>query len=92
MKNWKDLRTELLKDPEVKKEYNLLKPEYEIIRKIIDLRLQKKLTQEQLAQKIGTKQTVISRLESGRANPSLAFLKKVAQALGTSLELKFNPL
>lgn len=92
MKSWKDLRSELLKDPEVKKEYDRLKPEYTFIRSVIQARVKKGVTQEQLAEKIGTKQSVISRLESGRANPSLAFLKKVAAALETSLELKFNPL
>ena len=46
---------------------------------------------KELAEKIGTKQSVISRLESGRANPSVAFLKKLAEALHSRLEIKFNP-
>lgn len=78
---------EALKDPELRAEYNRQQPEFALIR----ARIEKGLTQEELAKKIGTKQSVISRLESGRANPSVAFLKKLAQALNSSLEIKFNP-
>ena len=45
--------------------------------------------EKQFAKKIGTKQSVISRLESGRANPSVAFLKKLASALNSHLQIKF---
>ena len=74
-----------LKDPEFKAEYDRQQPEFALIR----ARIEKGLTQEELAKKIGTKQSVISRLESGRANPSVAFLKKLAQALNSHLEIKF---
>lgn len=76
---------EALKDPKLIAEYARLQPEFEIIR----ARIKKGLTQMELAKRIGTKQSVISRLESGRANPSVAFLKKLAQALNTRLEIKF---
>lgn len=78
---------EVLKDPEFKEEYDKLQPQFALIR----ARIEKRLTQEQLAKKIGTKQSVISRLESGRANPSIGFLKKLAQALNSHLEIKFVP-
>ena len=51
-------------------------------------RIEKNITQNQLAEMIGTKQSNISRLESGEYNPSLEFLNKVAQALGKSLEIR----
>src|SRR3990167_4811989 len=76
---------EALKDPELKAEYDRQQPEFAVIR----ARIEKGLTQEELAKKVGTKQSVISRLESGRANPSVAFLKKLAQALNSHLEIKF---
>lgn len=81
---------EVLKDPELRAEYDKLQPEFAMIQAVIDARVKKGVTQKVLAQKIGTKQSVISRLESGRANPSVAFLKKLAQALNSHLEIKFT--
>ena len=83
-------KTEVLKDPKIKAEYDKLKPEYALISALIGARSKKKLTQKDLARKMGTKQSVISRLESGRANPSVAFLKKLAQALNSHLEIRFT--
>lgn len=80
---------ESLRDPAIKAEYDRLQPEFAVIRAIIKARIKKGVTQEYLAKKIGTKQSVISRLESGRANPSVAFLKKLAQALNSNLQIKF---
>ena len=77
---------EALKDPKLRAEYDKLQPQFAILR----ARIEKRLTQKELAQKIGTKQSVISRLESGRANPSVAFLKKLAQALNSHLEIRFR--
>jgi len=78
-----------LKNPKIKAEYDRLQPEFALIRAMIEARMKKGVTQKELAEKIGTKQSVISRLESGRANPSVAFLKKLAQALNTHLEIRF---
>jgi ribosome-binding protein aMBF1 (putative translation factor) len=87
--DFKTFREEILKDPQIKAEYDRLQPEYALIQAIIDVRVQKGITQKELAQKIGTKQSVISRLESGRANPSVSFLKKLARGLDSHLEVKF---
>ncbi|OGH12413.1 MAG: transcriptional regulator [Candidatus Levybacteria bacterium RIFCSPHIGHO2_01_FULL_36_15] len=81
-----------LKNPEFKSEYDKLQPEFAVIRAVIEARMKRGVTQEELAEKIGTKQSVISRLESGRANPSVAFLKKLAQALNSHLEIRFTHL
>lgn len=83
---------ESLKNPKIKAEYDKLQPEFALINAMINARKQRGLTQVALAEKIGTKQSVISRLEIGRANPSVAFLKKLAQALQTRLEIRFTPL
>lgn len=78
---------EALKDPEWKKGYDALELEYNIIAQVIQKRLDKKMSQKQLAEKVGTKQSAISRLEGGNSNPSVAFLEKVAKALGGKLQI-----
>lgn len=79
-----------LQDPEIKAEYDRLGPEYAIISAIIRKRIEKNMSQKEMAQKMGTKQSALSRLESGTYNPSLAFLKKVAIALDSKLSISIN--
>ncbi|MEK7111218.1 MAG: helix-turn-helix transcriptional regulator [Patescibacteria group bacterium] len=76
-----------LKDPEFKAEYDRLGPEFDIIESIIRKRLEKGMSQTQLAQKMGTRQSALSRLESGNYNPSLLFLKRVAAALDSRVSI-----
>ncbi len=85
-----NFKKELLKNPKIKVEYNHLGPEFDIIEAIIRQRIKKGLTQKQLAKKIGTKQSALSRLESGNYNPSLSFLKKVATALDSDLHITLS--
>jgi DNA-binding XRE family transcriptional regulator len=85
-----ELKKELLKDPEARREYELLQPEFEIMKQIIEARIHKKITQKELARRMGTGQSAISRLESGEYNPSLKFLKKFAESLGTRLVIRFE--
>ena len=87
-----DFLKESLKNPRIKTEYDRLQPEFALIEAVLKARKEKGLTQEDLAERIGTKQSVISRLEKGRANPTMAFLMKLAQALQTCLEIRFAPL
>jgi DNA-binding XRE family transcriptional regulator len=82
------LRRELLRDTEVKKAYDDLDFEFEIIKAIIRVRAQKKLTQRELARKIGVAQSALARFEAGRTNPTLAFLKKVTEGLGLKLTVR----
>ena len=81
MRSYKHLRSKLLKNKEFRKAYDALEPEFFLVQAIIEKRIKKGLTQAALAQKIGTKQSAIARLESGSYNPTLAFLEKVAKAL-----------
>lgn len=90
MKNFKTLKKQLLEKPAVKKEYDKLESEFSLAAQLIQKRLDKKLTQKQLAQKVGTKQSAISRLESGSYNPSMAFLQKLAQAFDSRLSIQFQ--
>jgi len=87
MKNFQQLKQELLKDPEIKKFYDDLEPEFSLAKKVIAKRIKSGLTQQELAEKIGTKQSAIARLESGSYNPSYLFLNKIAVALGGKLEI-----
>lgn len=90
MKTWKVLRKELLKDPEVRREYERLKPRYELISQLISARARNGLTQAQLAKKVGTKQSAIARAESGSVNLSIGFLEKLSHALGSKLIIQLQ--
>ncbi len=87
MKTFQSYKKEALKDPEFRKEYMALEAEYKIIRLLIQKRLDKGISQKELAKKIGTKQSAISRFESGDYNPSLSFLSKLSGALGAKLKI-----
>ncbi len=89
-KPYSELKKQLLADPEVKAGYDALAPEYELIHALIDKRLKQKISQKDLANKVGTKQSAISRLESGTYNPSLKFLQKVAAALNSRLTISLR--
>lgn len=80
----------LFADEELKREYDALAPIYEITRELIRLRIENGLTQKDLADLIGTKQSAISRLENGSYNPSVGFLNKIAHAVGKELHISIT--
>src|SRR3989338_9955041 len=86
--SYSDFRKETLKKPGVKKAYNELQFEFTIIRALIESRSKKNMTQKKLAKKIGVDQSALARFESGRVNPTLAFVSKVAQGLGLKLMVR----
>ena len=88
--DWKTHKKILLKDPEFRKVLEETRLEYEVARAIIRARIENGLTQAQLAKKLKTRQSVISRAESASSLPSLSFLKKIADALGASLQIEFK--
>lgn len=79
---------EQMRDPEFVAALAEMEPAYQVAR----LRILRGLTQEQLAELVGTKQPGIARLESGSSAPTLSFLRKVAAALGARLEVRLVPL
>lgn len=85
MKSWRTLKKELLKNKQVAKEYKRLEPRYQLISQLIETRIKKGLTQEELAKKMGTKQSAIARVESGSVNPTIGFLEKLVAAIGSRL-------
>lgn len=76
-----------MKDPEFRREYEKLRPEFEIASQMIAARIRKKISQQELAKRVGTGQAVISRLEGMNARPSISLLTRVAQALGTKIQI-----
>ena len=90
-KNFRETLNEQLKNPEFKKEWDALEPEYQIIKAMLDTRNQKAMTQKQLADITGIPQADISRLENGNANPSLRTLQRLAEGMGMKLKLEFVP-
>ncbi len=80
---------EQLKNPEFKKEYDALEPEFALIRAILDARREKGITQKELSERTGIAQGDISKLENGSANPSVKTLKRVAAALGKKVKIEF---
>jgi predicted transcriptional regulator len=89
--NFEEFEGELLKDPEIRKEYESLKPKYEMIQSLIKRRNQLRMSQSQLARTVGTKQPAISRLERGEFNNvTLSTLIKIAHALDLDLDISLK--
>ena len=89
--NWKEVKKEMLRDARVAEAYEALEPEHQLARSILARRLAKGLSQRQLASRAGTKQPVISRLESGTGKPSLRLLERVASALDADVVVRLEP-
>ena len=79
-----------LKNPEFKKYYDEYGRQLEIAYQILQLRKKKKISQAQLAKKIGTKQSNIARMEAGQQNFSVDILGKIAEALNCQLTVKIG--
>ena len=65
-------------------------PKYQLVRSLIGARLRKKLSQKELARRIGTKQPVISRLENMQSYPTLSLLERISNALDTKLHIYYR--
>jgi len=87
--SFKDYRAKLLADPEVKAAYDALEKDYAVATAILEARCRSGLTQDELARRMGTTQSVIARLENGKRLPSCQTLQRVAQATGTDLSIRF---
>jgi transcriptional regulator with XRE-family HTH domain len=84
--NYKTHRKALLKDKTVKAAHENMQPEFELARSIINQRLKKKMTQQDVADKTGMPQPTIARIEGlTHGLPRLATLKKIANALDAEL-------
>lgn len=91
MTTLKDLKKRLMKDPEFREDYARANDEFVLVEALIRARTAAKLTQEELANRLGTTQSAIARLEGGGVSPSFATLRRYAEATGTRLTVKLVP-
>jgi len=89
--DWKTHKKQLLKNPEFRRALKEMEPELQIAQAVIEARMKEGLSQKELAQRLRTKQSVISRVENAKTTPSLSFLKRTAKALNTSFQLQIRP-
>lgn len=80
-----------LQDEKIKKEYDAIQPELDVIRAIVDARTSRNLTQKELAERTDINQADISKLENGTRNPSVNLIKRLADGMGMALKIEFVP-
>jgi transcriptional regulator with XRE-family HTH domain len=85
------LEEELDRDPEFRAEWERSEPDFQFRSALIGARLDAGLTQAALAERIGTKQSAIARLESGSSKPSFDMLGRLTHALNVSFEIGPGP-
>ncbi|MCL2018170.1 MAG: helix-turn-helix transcriptional regulator [Oscillospiraceae bacterium] len=90
-KNFRETLNKQLKNPEFKKEYDSLQPEFQIIRALFDGRKEKNITQKQLSEITGINQADISKIEKGSANPSVRTLQRLAAGMDMNVRIEFVP-
>lgn len=89
MGDFRNYLDEQRKNPEFAAEYEAMRPEYEAIRAVIAARLESRMTQKELAEKTGIRQSNISRIESGVSSPTVETLACIASGLGKQLKIEF---
>ncbi len=86
-----DYLNKLEQDPEYIAAEKELKPFLNLANEVLSLRLERGWSQSELAERVGTKQSNISHIESGLANPTIKFLQKMARAFDTEVEITIQP-
>ena len=86
-----ELHKKWMKQPGYRAAYDALEVEFALAAALIDARAHSNLTQEQVAERMGTTQAVIARLEGGSVKPSTRTLERFAKATGTRLKITFEP-
>ena len=90
MKTLKDLKAQMLENPAIRAEYDAQAEDFAAARELIAARARAGLTQSEVAQRMGTTQSAVARLEGGKAAPSIRSLQRYAQAIGCRLALKLE--
>jgi DNA-binding XRE family transcriptional regulator len=90
MRSVEDWKREKLKDPKFKAAYDALEEEFALARELIGARARAKLSQEEVAKRMGTSQSAVARMESGRTLPSTSSLVKYAKAVGHKVQIKLK--
>lgn len=83
-----EVKMELLRDEEFRAEFVRLEDEFALAAQLIEARKKAHLTQEEVARRMGTTQSVVARLESGHPLPSLRSLKRYAEAVNGKVEIR----
>ena len=91
MTKLKGLKARLMEDAEFREEYARVEEEHALIEALVRARTEAKLTQAELARRLGTTQSAVARLEGGRVSPSFATLRRYAEATGTRLTVSLVP-
>lgn len=92
MTNYEQYKAERMKDPEFKREYDNLEPEFAIVKALIEARNKAGLTQKELAERTGISQSDISKFERGNGNPSIKTVQRLADGMGMMMKLEFVPV
>ena len=87
----KSIAKRWMKEPGFKKGYDALEEEFSLASQLIEARSRAGLTQAEVAERMGTSQSTVARLESGAAKPSLSTLRRYAKATGTTVRIKLEP-
>ena len=90
MNDLKEHLSEQLKNPEFAAEWERQRPEREYVKAIIAARIESNLTQKELAEKTGIRQSNISRIENGNCSPTIATLQQIADGIGKKLHIEFK--
>ncbi len=85
--SYKIIKEKLLESDEVRQEYDALEFRYKVVKKIAELRKNDKITQEELAIRLKTTKSVVSRIESGNQNVSVDMVQKIVNALGKEVDI-----
>lgn len=91
MRSFDDFKARALSDPAVRETFGALAPEFELHGKMIQARQRVKLTQEDVAQRMETSRSFVTRLETSKEPPSLRSLQRFAKAVDCKLEIRFVP-
>ena len=91
MSDFRNYLNKQLENPDFKKEWDYLEPEYNTMQAMIDARKRCNMTQKELAERTGIDQSDISKIETGNANPALSTLKRLADGMDMVLKLEFVP-
>ena len=91
MSTLKQLKKRWLHNPEFRRAYTSLKPEFAIARQLIAARSRAGLNQAEVARKMGTTQSTVARLESGKRLPSVGSLSRYAEAIGCKIQFRLFP-
>jgi predicted transcriptional regulator len=92
VKSLKDVKAKLLGNPAVRQAYNEQTPEFELARELIAARMRAGLTQGEVAARMGTTQSVVARIESGRGTPSMRTVQRFAHAVEARAVVRMEPL